>query len=94
MRRAHVGASGFCVIRLTMDLDEITKILELMREHELAEFELERDSMKLRLRKHGPACGHCVALRVSPGLIGNSRTSRSGPRGDPEGPVNGRSGPS
>jgi len=40
-----------------MDLDEITKILELMREHELAEFELERDSMKLRLRKHGPPWG-------------------------------------
>ena len=38
-----------------MDLDEITKILELMREHELAEFELERDAMKLRMRKHGPS---------------------------------------
>ena len=37
-----------------MDLDEIKKILELMREHELAEFELERESTKLRLRKHGP----------------------------------------
>ena len=38
-----------------MDLDEIKKILELMREHELAEFELENESTKLRLRKHGPA---------------------------------------
>ena len=38
-----------------MDLDEIKKILELMREHELAEFELEGESSKLRLRKHGPA---------------------------------------
>ena len=38
-----------------MDLDEIEKILELMREHELAEFELESESTKLRLRKHGPA---------------------------------------
>ena len=37
-----------------MDLDEIKKILELMREHELAEFELEGESTKLRLRKHGP----------------------------------------
>src|SRR4051794_38247116 len=35
-----------------MDLDEIREILELMREHELAEFELERESVKLRLRKH------------------------------------------
>src|SRR6185436_16771561 len=38
-----------------MDLDEITRILNLMREHELAEFELERDTFKLRLRKHVPA---------------------------------------
>jgi acetyl-CoA carboxylase biotin carboxyl carrier protein len=37
-----------------MDLDEIKKILELMREHELAEFELEGESTKLRLRKQGP----------------------------------------
>jgi acetyl-CoA carboxylase biotin carboxyl carrier protein len=35
-----------------MDLDEIKRILELMREHDLAEFELEGDSTKLRLRKH------------------------------------------
>jgi acetyl-CoA carboxylase biotin carboxyl carrier protein len=34
-----------------MDLDEIREILDLMREHELAEFELEREHMKLRLRK-------------------------------------------
>jgi|SRR5688572_10861629 len=34
-----------------MDLDEIRKILEMMREHELAEFELEEENVKLRLRK-------------------------------------------
>ena len=34
-----------------MDLDEIKQILELMREHDLAEFELERDSGKVKLRK-------------------------------------------
>jgi acetyl-CoA carboxylase biotin carboxyl carrier protein len=37
-----------------MDLDEIRQILDLMREHELAEFELERDNVKLRLRKNVP----------------------------------------
>jgi len=38
-----------------MDLEEIKKILDLMREHELAEFELEEADVKLRLRKHtGP----------------------------------------
>ncbi len=35
-----------------MNFDEITQILEMMREHELSEFELERDNFKLRLRKN------------------------------------------
>ena len=35
-----------------MNLDEIKQILEMMREHELAEFELERDDFKIRLRKN------------------------------------------
>ena len=35
-----------------MNLDEIKQILEMMREHELAEFELERADFKLRLRKN------------------------------------------
>jgi acetyl-CoA carboxylase biotin carboxyl carrier protein len=35
-----------------MDFDEIKQILEMMREHELVEFELERDNVKLRLRKN------------------------------------------
>jgi acetyl-CoA carboxylase biotin carboxyl carrier protein len=37
-----------------MNLDEIKQILEMMREHELAEFELEREGVTLRLRKHAP----------------------------------------
>ena len=47
-----------------MDFDEITKILEMMREHELSEFELERDNFKLRIRKHGS--GHWVAATPHP----------------------------
>ena len=34
-----------------MDFDEINQILELMRAHGLAEFELERDDLHIRLRK-------------------------------------------
>ncbi len=34
-----------------MDFDEIKQILEMMREHELVEFELEREDFKVRLRK-------------------------------------------
>jgi acetyl-CoA carboxylase biotin carboxyl carrier protein len=36
-----------------MNLDDIKHILDLVREHDLAEFELERDGLKLRVRKAG-----------------------------------------
>ena len=50
-----------------MDLDEIKKILDLMREHDLAEFELERDSSKVRLRKHTAPQYSAPAPAMSPG---------------------------
>ena len=37
-----------------MEFDDIERILELVKQHELAEFELERDGLKLRIRKSGP----------------------------------------
>jgi len=36
-----------------MDLDDIKQILDLVREHDLSELELERDGLKLRVRKAG-----------------------------------------
>ena len=36
-----------------MDFDDIERILDLVKQHELAEFELERDGLKLRVRKAG-----------------------------------------
>jgi acetyl-CoA carboxylase biotin carboxyl carrier protein len=36
-----------------MNLDDIRKILDLVREHDLAEFELEQDGLKVRVRKAG-----------------------------------------
>jgi acetyl-CoA carboxylase biotin carboxyl carrier protein len=47
-----------------MDFDEIKQILDMMREHELAEFELERDNVKLRLRKN--QSGQWVAAPMVP----------------------------
>jgi acetyl-CoA carboxylase biotin carboxyl carrier protein len=46
-----------------MNLDDIKDILELVREHELAEFELERDGLKVRIRKAGP--GYVLAPPVA-----------------------------
>ncbi len=45
-----------------MDFDEIKQILDMMREHELVEFELERDNVKIRLRKN--STGQSVAAPV------------------------------
>lgn len=47
-----------------MTLDEIKQILDLVREHELAEFELEQEGVKLRVRKKGQEAPTMV---VSPG---------------------------
>jgi len=47
-----------------MDFDEIKQILEMMREHDIAEFELERDNVKLRLRKQ--SAGHWTAAPAAP----------------------------
>jgi len=38
-----------------MNLDDIKKVLDLVREHDLAEFELEQDGLKVRVRKSGAA---------------------------------------
>ena len=38
---------------MPMNLDDIKQILELVRDHNLAEFELERDGLKVRIRKAG-----------------------------------------
>jgi acetyl-CoA carboxylase biotin carboxyl carrier protein len=45
-----------------MNLEDIKQILDLVREHELAEFELERDGLKVRIRK----AGHEVAYVTAP----------------------------
>ena len=49
-----------------MNVDEIRQILEMMREHDLLEFELEQGDVKLRLRKAGPAI-QAAAPQMPPG---------------------------
>jgi len=38
---------------VSLDFSEIERVLALVREHELAEFEIEKDGLKLRVRKAG-----------------------------------------
>jgi acetyl-CoA carboxylase biotin carboxyl carrier protein len=43
-----------------MDLNQLRELLELVREHELSEFEIEHDGLRLKVRKDG--AGATVAL--------------------------------
>ncbi len=50
-----------------MEFDDIEKILALVREHDLTEFELERDGLKLRVRKsQGPGQPQVQMLMPAP----------------------------
>jgi acetyl-CoA carboxylase biotin carboxyl carrier protein len=44
-----------------MDFSDIERILALVRDHDLAEFELERDGLKVRVRKAGAPTFHAIA---------------------------------
>jgi acetyl-CoA carboxylase biotin carboxyl carrier protein len=52
----------------SMDVDAIKQILDLVREHELTEFELEQGGVKLRVRKQGaaPAAAAPAAPQMMP----------------------------
>ncbi len=56
-----------------MNLDDIKQILDLVREHDLAEFELERDGLKVRVRKAGSRREHRAA-----GVAGAHRRRSAG----------------
>jgi len=55
-----------------LEFDDIEQILALMKQHDLAEFELERDGLKLRIRKAGggfvtvPSQVHNPAVAMNP----------------------------
>jgi acetyl-CoA carboxylase biotin carboxyl carrier protein len=62
-----------------MDFDELNRILELVHEHGLTEFELERDDFKIRIRK-----GDRHAVSPVPEVVG---PSAGAPAVAPPGPV-------
>jgi acetyl-CoA carboxylase biotin carboxyl carrier protein len=50
-----------------LDFSDIERILELVRTHDLAEFELERDGLKLRVRKAGASpTFHAAPMQLMP----------------------------
>jgi acetyl-CoA carboxylase biotin carboxyl carrier protein len=53
LRAAEAGAKDARKTDGMMNVDVIKQILELMREHDLSEFELEEEGLKIRIRKPG-----------------------------------------
>jgi acetyl-CoA carboxylase biotin carboxyl carrier protein len=51
-----------------MNFDDIKRILELVREHDLTEFELEGEGLKLRVRKGGGPPQHSAPEQAFPPL--------------------------
>jgi acetyl-CoA carboxylase biotin carboxyl carrier protein len=69
-----------------MDLNHIKQILDLVREHELAEFELEHDGLRLRVRKDSNGTQHATVPAAPPAPLalpaaGPSHSAAPGPAG-------------
>ena len=71
-----------------MDFDEINQILELMRAHGLAEFELERDDLHIRLRKAETP----MATPQGPPPVGPEDENRASTTAEPASGESGESG--
>ena len=50
-----------------MDLDQLKQILDLVREHELSEFEIEHEGLRLKIRKD--AAGYVAAAPAGPPAV-------------------------
>jgi acetyl-CoA carboxylase biotin carboxyl carrier protein len=68
-----------------MNLDELKRILEIVREHELIEFELEQEGVKLRLKKQGLAVSGAVP--ASQAATPNGSAGQVSHLAPPPGPV-------
>ena len=75
-----------------MEFDDIERILALVREHDLAEFELERDGLKLKVRKGhahvqmSPPPAPLSAVPLQPAVhTMPATTSHSAPPAEPSG---------
>ena len=76
-----------------MDLERIKLILALVREHDLAELEIEEDGVRLKIRKHAPSAtpaaiaplgqdsGSSAASVRAPALAGPSAPREDSPEG-------------
>ena len=77
--------------RVTMTLDEIKELIEFIKSHDLNEFELEQDGVKIRIKggsnhhqvvaaPHVPAAMPMMAAAPMAPASGPGRTTARGPR--------------
>jgi acetyl-CoA carboxylase biotin carboxyl carrier protein len=54
-----------------MDLNQLRDLLDLVREHELSEFEIEHDGLRLKVRKNGasPTAGAAAASAMPAAMV-------------------------
>jgi acetyl-CoA carboxylase biotin carboxyl carrier protein len=79
-----------------MDLNQLRAILDLVREHELAEFEIEQEGLRLKVRKNGagtplmtlPASPH-LPMGAAPQAAGLGPPMVAPPGGGPAGAAGG-----
>ena len=57
-----------------MDLNHVKELLDLVREHELAEFEIEHEGFRLKVRKNGVATT-VVTMPAAPAVIATTPTA-------------------
>lgn len=70
-----------------MNLKELKELIALMNEHQLVEIELEREGMKIRLRKGGPGTGGEVVYEVQERIpVAKPAPSAGAPAPSPESP--------
>jgi acetyl-CoA carboxylase biotin carboxyl carrier protein len=62
-----------------MDLDQIRKILDLVHEHELSEFEIEHDGLRLKIRKDANGAHIVTPAPAVPAMVMPGAASASLP---------------
>ena len=64
-----------------MDLDQLKQILDLVREHDLSELEVEHDGLKIRIRTNAAGTVVPIAVTPQPAPAGSRRAATA--QGDP-----------
>jgi acetyl-CoA carboxylase biotin carboxyl carrier protein len=70
-----------------MDFTDIERILTLVRDHDLAEFELERDGLKVRVRKAGAPTFHAAPIAAPAAPVAPAALPPALAPGGPSGPA-------